>query len=165
MHEKSIELLNKAVADEISAVHQYMFFHFHCEDQGYELLSRLFMRTAIEEMGHVERCAERILFLGGEVEMLVSQPVEKIHEAKAMLEKAREMEQSSVRDYNQWANECSNNADSGSRKVFEGLVDDEERHYSQFDLEMEKVKKFGEQYLALQSIESSRNMPAGSGAE
>ena len=62
MHEKSIELLNKAVADELSAVHQYMYFHFHCEDQGYDLLGGLFLKTAIEEMGHIERCAERILF-------------------------------------------------------------------------------------------------------
>lgn len=152
MSEKSIGLLNQAVADEMAAVHQYMFFHFHCEDQGYEKLSKLFLRTAIEEMGHVERCAERILFLRGEVEMKAAGSVEKIHDVKAMLEKAREMEQGSVRDYNQWANECSANADSGSKKVFEGLVDDEERHFSQYDLEMEKINKFGEQYLALQSM-------------
>lgn len=152
MHEKSIELLNKAVGDEMAAVHQYMFFHFHCENQGYEKLSKLFLRTAIEEMGHVERCAERILFLGGEVEMMASGSVEKIHDVKTMLDKARAMEQSSVRDYNLWANECSANADSGSKKVFEGLVDDEERHYSQYDLELEKINKFGEQYLALQAI-------------
>jgi bacterioferritin len=160
MHEKSIELLNKAVADEMSAVHQYMFFHFHCEDQGYELLSRLFIKTAVEEMGHVERCAERILFLGGEVEMVASANVQKIHDVKAMLEKARQMEQGSIRDYNQWANDCSANADSGSRKVFEGLVDDEERHFSQYDLEIEKIAKFGEQYLALQSMEGRRDMSA-----
>jgi len=156
MYEQSITLFNKAVADEMSAAHQYMYFHFHCEDQGYELLSRLFERTAIEEMRHVELIAERILFLGGEVEMTASAAVEKIHDVKAMLEMARKMEQASIRDYNKWANECSVNADSGSRKVFEGLVADEERHYSQFDLEMEKIKKFGEQYLALQSHESSK---------
>jgi bacterioferritin len=160
MHPKSIELLNKAVADEMSAVHQYMFFHFHCEDQGYGLLSGLFMRTAVEEMKHVELCAERILFLGGEVEMAASGSVQKIHDAKAMLEMARKMEESSVRDYNQWANECSTNADSGSKKVFEGLVDDEERHYSQYDLEMEKINKFGDQYLALQSMEGDKGEAA-----
>ena len=66
MYAKSIELLNRAVGDELTAVHQYMYFHFHCEDQGLDLLSALFFRTAIEEMQHVERCAERILFLGGE---------------------------------------------------------------------------------------------------
>jgi bacterioferritin len=161
MYEKSIELLNKAVGDEMSAVHQYMYFHFHCEDQGYELLSGLFMKTAIEEMGHVERCAERILFLGGEVEMVASESVQKIHDVKPMLELARKMEEGSVKDYNLWANECSANADSGSKKVFEGLVDDEERHFDQYDLEMEKLEKFGDRYLALQSIESSRNISGG----
>ena len=161
MYEKSIELLNKAVADEMSAVHQYMYFHFHCEDQGYDLLAGLFIKTAIEEMGHIERCAERILFLGGEVEMVASEPVEKIHDVKQMLVKARKMEEGSAKDYNIWANECSANADSASRKVFEGLVDDEERHFSQYDIEMVKLDKFGDRYLALQAIEGSKEMAAG----
>ena len=164
MYEKSIELLNKAVADEMSAVHQYMYFHFHCTDQGYAPLSALFLRTAIEEMGHVERCAERILFLHGDVEMIASDTVQKIHDVKSMLEKARAMEESSVGDYNRWANECSANADAGSKKVFEALVDEEERHFSQYDLEMEKIKKFGEQFLALQSMEGSKSAPAGTAA-
>jgi bacterioferritin len=163
MHEKSIELLNKAVADELSATHQYMYFHFHCEDQGYELLAGLFIKTAIEEMGHIERCAERILFLGGEVEMVAAQPVEKIHEVRKMLELARKMEEESTRDYNLWANECAANADSGTKKVFEGLVDDEERHFDQYDTEMVNIDKFGERYLALQSIERSKNLAAGPG--
>ncbi len=165
MHEKSIDLLNKAVADELSAVHQYMFFHFHCDDQGYDLLAGLFIKTAIEEMGHIERCAERILFLGGEVEMVASMPVQKIHDVRKMLELARKMEEGSTKDYNVWANECSANADSASRKVFEGLVDDEERHFDQYDTEMENIDKFGERYLALQSIERSKNLAAGAGGE
>ena len=55
MKEKSIELMNKAIADELSAVHQYMYFHFHCDDLGYDLLSNLFKRTVIEELMHVEK--------------------------------------------------------------------------------------------------------------
>jgi bacterioferritin len=161
MSEKSVEFLNKAVADELSAVHQYMYFHFHCEDQGYDLLAGLFMKTAIEEMGHIERCAERILFLGGEVEMVASAGVQKIHEVKKMLELARGMEEQSAKDYNLWANECSANADAGSRKVFEGLVDDEERHFDQYDTEMDNINKYGERYLALQSIERSKSISAG----
>lgn len=163
MREKSIDLLNKAVADELSAVHQYMYFHFHCEDQGYELLAGLFIKTAIEEMGHIERCAERILFLGGEVEMVASLPVQKIHDVRKMLEVARKMEEDGTKDYNVWANECSANADSGSKKVFEGLVDDEERHFDQYDIEMESIDKFGERYLALQSMERSKKLAAGPG--
>jgi bacterioferritin len=161
MSEKSVEFLNKAVADELSAVHQYMYFHFHCEDQGYDLLAGLFMKTAIEEMGHIERCAERILFLGGEVEMVASAGVQKIHEVKKMLELARGMEEQSAKDYNLWANECSANADAGSRKVFEGLVGDEERHFDQYDNEMVNINKYGERYLALQSIERSKSISLG----
>ena len=164
MHEKSVELLNKAVADELAAVHQYMYFHFHCEDQGFELLAGLFFRTVIEEMQHIERCAERILFLGGEVEIVASEEVQKIHDVKKMLDLSSQMELQSTRDYNLWANECSANADSGSRKVFEGLVDDEERHYDQYNTEMDNIKKFGERYLALQSIEGSRSMGANPAA-
>lgn len=154
MYDKSIDLLNKSIADEMTAVHQYMYFHFHCGDQGFAQLSSLFLRTAVEEMNHIERCADRILFLEGDVEMVASKNVQKVHDVKVMLEIARKMEQSSIHDYNLWANECTANADSGSRKVFEGLVDDEERHYSQFDLEKDKIDKYGEQYLALQSNES-----------
>jgi len=163
MYEKSIELLNRAAADELSAVHQYMYFHFHCEDQGYDLLADLFIKTAIEEMGHIERCAERILFLGGEVEMVASMEVQKIHDVREMLEMARKMEEESTKDYNVWANESSANADSATRKVFEGLVDDEERHFDQYDNEMANIDKFGDQYLALQSIERSKSVSAGPG--
>ncbi len=165
MHEKSVELLNKAVADELAAVHQYMYFHFHCDDQGYDLLAGLFKRTAIEEMGHIEMCAERILFLGGEVEMVPAMGVQKIHDVKEMLKLARKMEEDSAKEYNIWANECAANADSASKKIFEDLVVDEERHFDQYDTEMENIDKFGERYLALQSIERSKNISSGTVAD
>ena len=117
MYEKSIELLNKAVADELAAVHQYMYFHFHCDDQGYDLLAALFQRTAIEEMLHVEKLAERILFLKGEVIMEVAQKVSPVTDVRKMLEMGKQMEQGSAKDYNIWANECSANADSASKKI------------------------------------------------
>ena len=161
MKTKSIELLNKAIADELSAIHQYMYFHFHCDDRGYDLLANLFKRTAIEEMQHTELLAERILFLKGEVEIKASHDVNKIHEVKQMLELAGEMETNSANDYNLWANECAQNADSVSKKLFERLVEDEERHFDQYDVEMENLKKFGDNYLALQSIERSKTIATG----
>jgi len=163
MHEKSVVLLNKAISDELTAVHQYMYFHFYCDDQGYDLLAGLFKRTAIEEMLHVEGLAERILFLKGEVEMEVAESVQKIHDVKQMLELARKMEESSAKDYNVWANECSQNADSVSKKLFEDLVMDEERHYDQYDIEVDNMEKFGENYLVLQSIERSKSLSQGTG--
>lgn len=162
---KSIELLNKAVADELSAIHQYMYFHFHCDDQGFDLLSNLFKKTAIDEMLHIERLADRVLFLKGDVLMKPAQEVQQIKTVKEMLELARQMEEGSAKDYNQWANECSANADAISKQLFEGLVADEERHYDQYDTELDNIDKFGANYLALQSIERSKtnasNLPAG----
>ena len=165
MKEKSIELLNRAVADELTAVHQYMYFHFHCDDQGYDLLAGLFKRTAIEEMQHIELLAERILFLGGEVELKASGEVSKVHNVKEMLQMASDMEMQSANDYNKWANECAQNADSVSKKIFETLVEDEERHFDQYDVEMENLQKFGDNYLALQSIERSKNIATNTQTE
>lgn len=158
MYDKSIELLNKTVAEELSAVHQYMYFHFRCDDQGYDLLANLFKKTAIEEMLHVERAAERILFLKGEVEMNASEEVQKIHDVRRMLERAAAMEEQSAREYNEWANECGANADSATKRIFEDLVADEERHYDQYRTEVENMDRFGERYLALQSIERSKSI-------
>ena len=150
---KSVELLNRAVADELHAVHQYMYFHFYLADLGYMPLAGLLKRIAIEEMGHVERLAERILFLEGEIEMVVAAEVEKIHDPRLMLECARRMEEESAASYNQMALECAKNADAVSKQMFESLVADEEGHNDIFDHEVKRVDKFGEQYLALQSFE------------
>ena len=70
---KSIELLNRAVSDELSAVHKYMYFHFHLDDQGFGPLALLYKRTAIEEMMHIERIAERILFLKGVAKLVLQE--------------------------------------------------------------------------------------------
>jgi len=110
---------------------------------------------------HIEMLAERILFLKGEVEMHASAEVNKIHDVKKMLETDAGMETQSANDYNHWANECAQNADSVSKKLFETLVGDEERHFDQYDVEMENLVKFGDNYLALQSIERSKNISAG----
>lgn len=163
MHEKSIAILNRALADELAAVHQYMYFHFHCDDLGYDLLANLFKRTAVEEMLHVERLAERILFLGGDVDMKLAGAVSQEQDPEVMLKMAAKMESESAAEYNVWANQCATpeNADAATRKLFEELVADEERHFDQYDQEIDNIKRFGERYLALQSIERSRGRDAG----
>ena len=154
MHDKSIKILNQAIADEIGAIHQYMYFHFRLDDLGYTPLANLLKQTAIQEMQHAEMIAERILFLGGEVEMVVGRETEKIHDAEAMLTKAKTLEQETIEMYNRFAVECSNNADSVSKQLFETLVAAEEGHWDQFDRQADFVARFGEQYLALQSFQA-----------
>jgi bacterioferritin len=152
---KSIELLNKAVADELQAVHQYMYWHFHLDDQGLAPLSGLLKRTAIFEMGHVEKLAERILFLKGDVKMVAAAPVEAIKEPAEILARAANMEHDSARDYNQYALQCGAEADSVSKQIFESLVKDEEGHFDTFDKQLDNIRRYGPNYLALQSFQSS----------
>ena len=141
---------------------KYMYFHFRCDDMGFDLVSNLFKRIAIQEMMHVEQLAERILFLKGEVEMKVAGEVRKLTEVKDMLEQAVKMEMNSVDDYNKWANECAANADS---VLFETLTAEEEVHQDQFETELDNLEKFGDHYLALQSIERSKSVATGTPAE
>ena len=152
--QKSIALLNKAVADELQAVHQYMYWHFHLDDQGLGPLAGLLKRTAIVEMGHIEKLAERILFLKGDVHMVATAPVQPIIEPADILASAAAMEQQSGKDYNKSALECSANADAVSKQIFEALVADEESHFDAFDKQLDKIKRFGLSYLALQSFEA-----------
>jgi len=158
---RSIELLNKAVADELQAIHQYLYFHFHLDDQGFRPLADLFKRIAIQEMGHVERLADRILFLKGDLEMAAAGPVEKITDAAEMLAQAAGMEEASARDYNQAAVDCAAHAAAASRRVFEQLVQDEEGHFDLFDKQIDNIRCFGPSYLALQSFAG----PAAPGPE
>lgn len=157
---KSIDLLNKGVADELQAVHQYMYWHFHLDNQGFGPLSALFRRVAIQEMLHIEQLAERILFLKGDVNMVPAGPVERVTDAEKILKRAAEMEHEAVGIYNQSAIQSGQNADAVSKQIFEALVADEERHFDEFDKQLDNIKRFGLSYLALQSFTAAPPGPA-----
>ena len=54
--------------------------------------------------------------------------------------------------YNGFALQCSENADAASKQLFEALIIDEERHFDEFDKQLDNIKRFGPSYLALQSF-------------
>jgi bacterioferritin len=103
-------------------------------------------------MGHVERLAERILFLKGDVKTAASAPAEPITEPADMQARAAARKQQSARDYNKSALECSANADSVSKQVFEALAADEEAHFDALDKQLDNIQRFGPSDLALPSF-------------
>jgi bacterioferritin len=150
---KSIHLLNEGVAGELRAIHQYMYFHFHLDDQGFQPLAQLFKQIAIQEMGHLELLAERILFLKGDVVMVEAAAVETITKPEAMLVRVMELEEECARMYNESALECAANADAASKQLFERLVGAEEGHFDRFKKQHDNIQRFGLSYLALQSFD------------
>ena len=162
---KSVDLLNRAVAEELLSVHQYMYYHFHCDDRGYEPLAAIFKRISIAEMIHVEKRAERILFLKGDVVMKLAGPVkpvklEDLKKVEEMLTVARGLEDGSVADYNKWANLAASYAASGTKTLFESIIREEEDHYDIFDTELDNLATFGDSYLSLQAIDRSKSSGA-----
>lgn len=157
-HQLSIDMLNSALQEENLASLQYMFFHFICEDKGYRPLAQYFKKTAIEEMKHAEAFAERILFLEGEVRMALSQGVKHVTDVKGMLEYSRELETTTILEYNKRSQAAAETGDVGTHKLFQDIVMVEETHMDDFRREMENSVEFGKEYLALQVVENLKSI-------
>lgn len=156
-YQVSIERLNNAVGLEISTLLQYFYFHTHLEDKGYKYLAKLMKQISISEMLHVEMLAERILLLDGEVNMNPSNETVRETDVKRMLEMAVALERSTVENYNKWARECGEALDSVSHKMFQDIIAEEELHLDDFRRELDKMKAYGDNYLALQSIADGKS--------
>ncbi len=143
-----IEVLNKARAMELHAIHQYMNQHYNMDDKDYGELAAKLKLIAIDEMRHAEMFAERVKELGGEpvsehgAKVQKGQPVEKVFSFDAGLE------DNTIDVYNQFAAVCRENGDSISMKLFETVIDEEQIHYNYFDNVDEHIRTLGDTFLA-----------------
>jgi bacterioferritin len=64
-NDKIIDKLNFLLADELTAVNQYIVHSEMCANWGYDKLHQAMEKRAIDEMKHAERHIARILFLEG----------------------------------------------------------------------------------------------------
>ncbi len=112
-------------------------------------------------MGHLEKFAERILFLKGDVKMVPGFAVEPITDPIKILAKAAAMEAESAQSYNEFAKKCGESLDAATKQLFETVIGDEEGHFDDFDKQQEHIRNFGPTYLALQSF--NKDPPALSG--
>ena len=154
---RSIDLLNDAVGKEIATTLQYMYFHTHFEDARYRYLSRIMREASIAEMRHIELLADRILYLEGDVDMnpqFRTRQVDRPHEA---LQFAIELEQSTIDKYNEASRLASEYGDAVTHKMFQSLIAEEEEHLVTFRTELQNLKDYGDEYLALQSVAGSRH--------
>jgi bacterioferritin len=133
MYEKSLTLLNRAVADELSAFNQCLYFAIRCEHKNRDSLSRLFREIAEDERLHVEYVAGRVLALKGRLNFAASAKVKRFYDVDDMLQFARIMEERNALNYSRWTNECAANGDAASVRVFENLASEAKRHSCRYD--------------------------------
>lgn len=145
---KVVEVLNKARAMELQAIHQYMNQHYKLDDQDYGELAGNMKLIAIDEMRHAEMLAERIKELGGEPTTEKAGPVEKNQDVKVIFGFDANEEDTAIDAYNQFLLVCRENGDSISVKLFEQLIDDEQAHLSYFENVQSHIDELGAAYLS-----------------
>lgn len=62
---KIIEMLNEDLSDELGSTIQYMWHHVMCEGMASAGVRQDFLKTAMDEMKHAEKLAEKVNYLGG----------------------------------------------------------------------------------------------------
>jgi len=146
--EKVIEVLNKARAMELQAIHQYMNQHYNLDDADYGELAANVKLIAIDEMRHAEMFAERIKELGGEPVTEPADKVEKGQKVESIFPFDAELEDDTMDVYNQFVLVCRENGDSATMKLFETIIGEEQEHFNYFDNVSDHIKKLGASFLA-----------------
>jgi bacterioferritin len=145
---KVIEVLNKARAMELQAIHQYMNQHYNLDDLDYGELAANLKLIAIDEMRHAEMFAERIKELGGEPVTEPADKVERGQSVETIFPFDAKLEDDTIDVYNQFLLVSRENGDSTTMKLFESIIDEEQEHFNYFDNVSEHIEKLGSSFLA-----------------
>jgi len=150
---KVIELLNRALREELTAINQYFVHAEMCENWGYDRLSRHIKERSIAEMKHAEALIERVLFLDGAPTM---EPLALSigGNVKDMIQADLKLEIGAVAMYNESVRIAMEEKDNGSRDLFVALLKDEEEHVDWLEAQMHQITELGyERYLSMQTSE------------
>lgn len=151
-NEKVIEHLNLRLAEELTAINQYIVHSEMCANWGYERLHKMIEKRAISEMKHAEKLIARILFLDGRP--IVSE-LNKIHigaEVPKMHSNDLSAEEAAVKGYNESIRLTLDVGDNGTRELLEEILKDEEEHIDEIEAQLDQLKQIGPQNYLVEQI-------------
>jgi bacterioferritin len=137
---KLIETLNSLLADELTAINQYMVHSEMCDSWGYEKLHKTIEKRAIQEMKHAEALIGRILFLEG---VPIVTNLKKIFigdEIPKMMEFDRKAEFEAIKAYNEAIKLAGEVGDFATRELLEKILQDEDKHIDEIEELMDQIK-------------------------
>ena len=144
-----IELLNEQLTAELTAINQYFLHAKMQENWGYTKLAKHTREESIDEMRHAERLTDRILFLEG---LPNYQRLGTLHIGQTVEEQLRadlEVELSVVQRLRPAIQLMREKGDVTSARIFEEILEDEEKHIDYLETELGLIRSLGEQlYLA-----------------
>ncbi len=151
-NDKVIARLNDLLADELTAINQYMVHSEMCDNWGYEKLHKAAEKRAIDEMKHAEKLIGRILFLEGSPvvsklnKISIGADVEKQHKNDC------QAEADAVKAYNEGIAIASEVRDSGTRELLESVLKEEEEHIDWLEAQLDQIKQIGIQNYLVEQL-------------
>ncbi len=140
---KVIEALNGLLADELTAINQYMVHSEMCDNWGYARLHEFNEKRAIDEMKHAEKLIGRILFLDGIPLVSKLNQISIGADVPKQLANDRAAEDMAIKNYNAAIKLCVELADNGTREFLDDILEDEERHIDDLEAHLDQVAQVG----------------------
>lgn len=128
-----IEALNGLLADELSAINQYIVHSEMCANWGYEKLHNKFEKRAIDEMKHAEKLIARILFLEGIPIVSNLHGISIGSDVTKQLDKDHNAEMGAIAAYNAAIKLAGEVSDFATREMLEHILMDEDRHIDEIE--------------------------------
>ena len=138
---KIIERLNSLLADELTAVNQYIVHSEMCDNWGYKKLGGSIKQRAIGEMKHAEKLIERILFLEGIPEVGTLNKISIGNDIAKQFKNDEFAETGAIKMYNDSIRLCTELGDNGTRDLLESILTDEEKHLDWLETQIAEIKQ------------------------
>lgn len=150
-NDEVIHHLNDRLADELTAINQYMVHSEMCENWNYEQLHKAIEARAMAEMKHAERLIERILFLEGRPIVSNLNKINIGSDVPAMHQNDHAAEKGAIDGYNAAIGVAVAAGDNGTRELLTSILKDEEEHIDWIEGQTDQIEQTGvENYLAEQ---------------
>jgi bacterioferritin len=151
-NDKIIEKLNALLADELTAISQYMVHSEMCANWMYQHLHEATEKRAIDEMKHAEKLIGRILFLEGQPIVSNLNKINIGADVEAQLKSDWAAEDGAVKAYNEGIRLAVEVGDNGSRELLESILKDEEAHIDWLEAQLDQIKQMGIQNYLVEQI-------------
>jgi bacterioferritin len=130
-------MLNRAIAGELQAIIQYMWQHVQWKGFEHYAVSEGLKQTAMEEMKHAEKIAERIWYLGAKPTIQPA-PIFVGNTLEEMLQFDVKAELETMALYKEIMELAQKEGDVATKEIFEEIEEDEEEHHDFFSSLLEK---------------------------
>jgi bacterioferritin len=149
---KVIERLNALLADELTAINQYMVQSEMCANWGYEKLHKAIEKRAIAEMKHAEKLIGRIIFLEGSPTVSKLNKIDIGGDVETQHKYDWKAEAAAVKAYNDGIRLAVESGDNGTRELFEAILKDEEEHIDWIEAQLDQIKQMGIQSYLVEQL-------------